>query len=499
MVKRRAFLKLAVSSGFAIATVAGRSALAAPPIIQAAITPQQFGARGGDAIADTRGWNAAVETAAGTGRPVVARGTYVLRVPSSSKWNWGALPAKTHVAVQLLSGTHIEGKDAQIVVGRPESLPSDRLDRHFLFGTGGNTHLGAVRDISFDGLTFDFRDELGPVHPFTYAIGVTGVDDLVRRNLMMRSSGTRAGRGLLADNIRRRHDENIRHANIVQGTYTRYEYGVSARHIEFDGFVEAMDFDGPCWDVAMDDLTFKNGFGEAQCIDTAGGAHWLITNVKAENVSSIIYIYFKSDSRPTYEQWLEAGGARAVEYVRPEDFTVRGVQMDDPKHRKSGKHPYSLRVGNIRNERSRERVPYAGGPKNIVIEDWSQKGGGQIVVSDCENLTMRRLDISDISTPDDVETGAAIVLREPDAGIGGKVTGTVSDVVVRNSQGMGLTAVGGRALSLNSISVDTFNRGRGSVTNAAIRLRPSKGSIAGPILGAFHVTGGPSGATDLDR
>ncbi len=493
MKSRRAFLRMA-GSGAALAVVAP-PLLCAPAIAQAEITPQQFGAVGGDPVADTRGWNAAVEQAAAMGRPVIATGTYVLRVPAASHWNWGGPRSTTHIAVQLKSGTHVHGRGAQILIGPPEG-PREKFQRHFIFGTNRNIAPGSLKDIVFDGLTFDFRDEFGPVHPFTYAVSVSGVDDFVRRNLTIRSSRARAGRGLMAENTRRRSDENIQHSNIVQGIFARYEYGVSMRHIAFDGFTEALDFDGPCWDVVLDDLSFKNGHGEAQCIDTGGGARWSITNVTAENVSSIVFIYVK-DGPLTYEQWAKGGGEQKgrPSPTPPENFTVRGVRAVSSSQRKTGRHFEALRVGNNRRDKERNRPS----PKDITIEDWSLKGGGRIVVNDCTNLQMHRITMSDNATPNDSVNGAALLVREADLALGGEVTGSISDIAIRNSQGMGLSVTAGPRLALNNISVDGFNLAQGDKTNAAIRMRPRKGTRDFPSLGAVDVKGNPSGAVAVDR
>lgn len=181
-IRRRTVLK---SFGAVASTALGStSAQSAPPIVQSELTPQQFGASGGDATADTLGWNRAVAEGARLGRPVMASGTYVLRAPAKSRWNWFRRPsATTHVAVQLHSHTRIFAKNCTILVGRPEVPPISKDERHILFGTDESIESGALTDIEFEGLTFDFREEFGPVHSFTYAVGIVGVDDFKRRNV----------------------------------------------------------------------------------------------------------------------------------------------------------------------------------------------------------------------------------------------------------------------------------------------------------------------------
>lgn len=474
MLTRRAVLA-SFSTAAVAASLGSRRVFPAPAIVQAEITPEMFGATGGDPEADTRAWNLAIEQAAGTGRPVLAHGTYVLRVPQESAWHWGFhRSARAHVAVNLRSGTKIHGKEAQILVGAPQGPAAGRDERHFLFATGKNLAAGSLRDISFEGLTFDFRDEFGPIHGFTYAIGVIGVDGFARRNLVIRSSGARVGRGLLSENVRGRRDRDLRHENIVQGIFVRYEHDVAMRDISFDGFNEALDFDGPCWDVALSHLRFRDGKHEAQCIDTGGGSNWTVEDIVAEDTGPIVYVYIKANARPTYGEWINSEGVFTPDYAAPTNMTFRNVVG-----RRAGwprRKGEAVRIGTYRTRHWARRVPAGGrSPRDITLENWTLEGCGQIAVNDCENLTLRDITISDPATLDDREAGAALVLREPLARFGGAVTGTVSNVVIRNPDRMGVSVVAGPDLSLDNITVD----GQSPAEDAMIRVRPrSRGGRA---------------------
>jgi hypothetical protein len=496
---RRSFLG-SLAAGSAAVTLLPRTVLGAPPIVQPELTPQQFGATGGNAAADTAGWNRAVAKASELGRPVVAKGTYVLQAPKASRWNWWRRPAATtHVAVQLRSGVHILAKDATILVGTPEG-PEARDQRHILFGTDLNVVQGTLRDIVFDGLTFDFRDEFGPVHGFTYAMGFVGVDDVVRRNLTIKSSGTKAGRGMLSENIRRRTDTNLKHYNIVQGIYARYEHDVTMRGISFDTFNEAMDFDGPCWNVTLENLNFKNASNDAQCIDTGGGKNWLIDNVVAENTGSIVFIYVKGDARPAYKDWLDGGGQMTTDYVPPQDWVVRNVRgVNAGRLQKEGRKGEALRIGTYRHERWFKKTHGGPSPRNITIENWNLEGGSPMAVNDCANLKMRHIVLNGSVTPDDPKTGAALVLREPDPAYGGEVTGEVSDVVIRKSRGMGVSIEAGSGLALTDITVEGFDLSGSAKTRAGVRIRPRPGRTDTARLTNVRVTGGNASTVDIDR
>lgn len=467
-----------------------------PALTQGEVTPERFGARGGDAAADTAAWNRAVEESSRTGRPVRARGTYLLRVGGASRGNWAGRPdAPVRIAVELRSGVAIEGP-AEILVAPPERPPQHRLERHFLFGTPVNERPGALRDIALAGLTFDFREEFGRPHPFTYACGVIGVDGFTRQDLRIRSTGTRAGRGLLSENLRERRDIGIIHENILQGIYTRYERGVLMRRIGFDRFNEALDFDGPCWDVVLEDLAFRNGFREAQCIDAGGGARWRISNVTAENTGPVAYIYIKGNAWPTYSGWLRSEGRYTPDYVPPEDIVIRDVRARNAGW--DGAKGEAIRVGTYRNRQWLRRQPVGPSPRNVTIENWDLQGSGSVAVNDCEGIAIRRLRMQGTQSLDDPEAGAALVLREAPPSAGGAVTGEVADVEIREASRSGVIAVAGSGLSLRNISVRGFGLAGGRNQAAGIRLRPRTTGGPLPRLDQAQVSGGPPGAPLVD-
>ena len=112
---------------------------------------------------------------------------------------------------------------------------------------------------------------------------------------------------------------------------------------------------------------------------------------------------------------------------------------------------------------------------------------------------MRHVTLTDSSTPDNAQTGAALVLREPEVSHGGEVTGQVSDVVIRNSRGMGVSVEAGPKLALTNITVDGFDVGRGAHTRAGVRIRPRPGQKDTAVLTDVRVSGGNASTTNIDR
>jgi hypothetical protein len=484
------------AGGTGLAGVMPGCSVASPAVVAGEITPERFGAGNRDPVADTMAWSRAVDEAARSGRPVVANGTYVLRVPAASRWNWARQPTGTvHVAVPLRSGVAIEGTGV-ILVAPPERAALNKNERHFLFGTDLNIRPGSLRDITFDGLTFDFRDEYGPVHSYTYAIGASGVDNLRRNNLKIVSTGAQAGRGLLSENARGRVDAGLTHRNIVQGTYSRYERGVAMRGIRFDTFNEAMDFDGPCWDVSLDDLQFRNGRREAQCIDIGGGSNWNVVNVTAQDTGAVVYIYRKANAWPTYVQWLESDGAGTAAYIAPTAMTFRGVRAINAGW--AAPNGEAVRIGSFRTREVQRRVPAEGPlPRDIVLADWILTGGGQIAVNDCENLTLTQIVLDRVGAPDDAATGAALVLREGPLASGGQVTGRVTDLTIRSLSSPAMIVVAGSGLEIDGVNIEADS----TRSQGAIRLGMRDGGQSMPVMSNTRLNGvaAPGSVVQVDQ
>lgn len=507
---RRSFLKTAIGS---VVALSARSVLGAPAVLRPELTPQQFGATGGDPVADTLGWNRAMAAAAESGRPIIAKGTYVLRVTGASTWNYKNRPTwAARMAVPLRSGVHVYGKNSEILIAQSDR-PPEKNEEHMIFGTEKNFTPGTLKDIRFEGINIDFREEFGPINSHTYAFGAFGVDNFQRHDMVIRASGKQAGRGLFAINTRGRHDRNLKLLNLEQGIFTHYENGVTMEDIEMDGFNEGFDFDGPAWDVTLRRLKFRNSYRTGECIDTGGGARWMVSDVDAEMTGTIIQIYNKTNAYPTCEEWFNSEkweNGQGIEvvtpnFVIPENFTVKSVRgrkigKGHGKGTNIGKEE-SARIGSYRMQGTHGYFPGhpVRSPKDITFEDWVLNDCYGFYVNDCENVTLRDITMMNVKTPDQRERGAAMVFHEASLELGGNVTGQVTDIHIGNSDGMGVSVVAGPGLELKDITVDGFDLKRGRNTAAAVRIRhrigggPEMASITG-----LSAKNGPEGVAALD-
>ncbi|ATQ68125.1 MULTISPECIES: hypothetical protein [Methylosinus] len=495
------------SAAVALASSCARS-LAAPAdrtinIIRAELTPYQFGARG-DGSDDTAAFGRAVLEAARLERPLmIPRGDFVLTPPAASSWQFRNIPERTtHICVPLVSGLTVVGRGGRIMTRAP-ATPLGPLARIFLFGTGLNLSPGALRDILFDEVEFDFADEFSPIHSFTFAFGLTGVDNFEQRNLKLHSSGKRAGRGLFLLNGRDRRQIGCRHKNMIQGHYVHYEWGPIIRDVSFEHLTECMDWDGPAWKVDAKGLRFKNLVHEAQCIDSAGGSDWVISDVTAENTGSVFFLYHKLEAYPTFAEWFQSPeGSFTNRCVPMERILVRNVRGRAAGRDYALKAAETFRVGPNRFKKYPKEIVGVAPPKDITIEDVEIDGGFAAGVNECRNLQMRRVRLRNMDAHDDAERGAALYLHQATTTAQtlreSELSGVVSDVEITNSRGMGLLVDTPSDLTLRNLRIDGYNLNDGAHTRKGLEIR-GLGRKSGLVeLADVHVGGGAgAGLTDI--
>ncbi|HEX8388159.1 MAG TPA: hypothetical protein VF636_03995, partial [Sphingomonas sp.] len=145
----------------------------------------------------------------------------------------------------------------------------------------------------------------------------------------------------------------------------------------------------------------------------------------------------------------------------------------------------AARIGNRRTERMLERRGALDrSPRAITLEDWTLDGGARIVVNDCEDVALRRIRMRGTRVTTGVDGSAAIVLRQAEPGLGGRLTGTVSDVVVENPEGIGLSVEAGEGLSISNVTV----RGVGMADPGdGVVVRRASGARAAPRIAGVTI------------
>lgn len=461
---------------------------------------------------DTANLTRAVRDTAAHGQTLRLSGDFILRPPNEPSWYWRTITDNpVYVCVPLVSKTRINAHGATFKMAPPATpylaAVSPLGPRVAFFGTTTlNTVQGTISKVRFEGGTFDFTQALGALYPFTYAFMVTGIDHLRQYDITFTNSDglTNAiGRAILAENTRYRKAIRCSYLNIAQGNYSRYETYVEFGHNIYDSFTEAIDFDGPCWDVLLHHLTFKNGTNEAQCIDTGGGERWVVSDIVAENTGAIFFVYIKPGNWPTYAQWLaDTSDAGTPTAVRPHDMVFQNIQ---------GKTcgivggDECFRVGSYR-DNSWSNPPFSqlSGVPNVVgkitVRNVTIDGGFFASVNECEDLFMDNITLRNLDCFDDADKGAALVIRQSvsttQTTADSKVSGVARDINIINSQGKGLllSAPSGK-FRLEGIRVNGYNLRASANTKVGVEI--TRLSVKGGRFtrGDVDVTGGvaPSG------
>lgn len=502
-----------VTAGGATGTVAQLIGTKAPAVVAPELSPYQYGATGGDPVADQFGLSAVFSAAVAQKRPVILNGTFALQAPPEStftKGNRSGTDYAAHVCVRLLSGLQVYGRDATIVV-KPPTFTLGANERVILFGTNRNMVAGTLKDIRFEDVTFDFRNEFGTVHTFTYAMGAIGVDRLERRNLRIVSTGTRAGRGFWGENLRYRRDEGLRYRNITQGSYTYFDDDYRAHDIEFDGFVEGLDFDAVARRPYLTKHKFMNGIGESQCIDWSGIVGGIIDGLQADKVSTLVYIYDKPVNFPTYAEFIASQDgtnpdpalavANPATSIVSSNCRVTNVTATNM----TSTNEDVIRVSNYREENttSAHDLWYRDCRliHDISFASLDLQGGTRVIVNEGLGITFRDVTLRDFKPGTDSEDGAALAMRQsfhsPTATANSGLSGAVNGLYVYNCQGGVLAINGPGDMKVGDIWADGYNLQANGATSRGLRIERMGTKPGRTELGSCTLLGPPAANNDL--
>lgn len=475
---------------------------------------RDFGATGlgTDPVADMAAIKAALVAARARKCPVVLSGTLALRPPVDADFLlYGRADNPVRICIPLQSGDRLIGAhDCEIVVHAPVGYSPTGAHRIILFGAAStNTAQGVYSNITIENVTVNFRttDWSSMAAYYVYAFGFIGADHVVRRNCRFYSPGTRAGRGILAFNCRNRVDENIRHENIIQGYYTKYDHYVTGRNLYFKGLVECIDIDGYGEGCRWSELTFIDLVNEGQCIDASPVADCIFENIYAKNCGAVFFSYTKEPYGYVFaDYWalVGTGGETAETQVQARDIVVRNVFAENCG--RPGEETF--RISN-----DRQVGKTAPCIQNVTLENWVIEGGYGGIVYECDGLSIRNMVMRNVSgyVAGAMPLSYALLLRQAfGSGIGSDVAnasilrGTVENLSIEGCSAGGLMAVFPQDITFKNIKIANYNTGG---YNAGAQANPNYGfSVLNcgvkpnnvvTFDGNITISGGPAGATDL--
>lgn len=230
-------------------------------------------------------------------------GRYGITPAVNSSWDvpLSQSTAEVHIGVFLKSGLIFDCAGATFVALPPTGAQSGW--HYALFGTELNTTVGEVENVTFIRPRFDFTETYWTTsHGSLYAFIACGMANFEIASPEYVSTGTAAGFGGKILNSERVKIHDVTASNILQGHNFNYitELEISGR---FDGCVEAVDIDAPCYRVHCD-VVMTNGVGEAQALDISNVQNGYF-RVQCEAVGNVCTVYTKPDGWQTFAEWVE--------------------------------------------------------------------------------------------------------------------------------------------------------------------------------------------------
>jgi len=252
-----------------------------------------------------------------------------------------------------------------------------------------------------------------------------------------------------------------------------------------------------CNRVSGSGLRFRNGQSEAQCLDLSGVRDITLSDIQAQACGAIMFLYDKPDNWPTYAEWLANEGVVTSTAVTSRDVSLSGVKATAMLNVADS----TLMIGNYRDSTSHPGWEGYDPPAYVTLRDIDIEGGNRVAVHECLDLKIDGLRLRNMSPGVSNREGAALVLQQSThdtaATAGARLVGSVRDVLVENSQGMGVIVNAPENLDLDGITVRGYNLQGNAATNLGVSIERSgiKGGMRR--IGRVSVEGGPANATDL--
>jgi hypothetical protein len=240
---------------------------------------------------------------------------------------------------------------------------------NYAFGTAKNLTPGAISRLRFANGILDF-DPSGDRSINKRSFHLVGVDDVEISDLLLTSTGPRAGATITLQNCRRVKMRNIRGVNITQGMNLSYVDDVELDRLAFDNFSEAIDCDRRVRRMVARDLAFANGGPNNQCIDLNSVEDVLISGIDAKDVGNIVLVNYKITTPPTYREYVS--NATVTHYSPSKNVTIEHVRGQRICYPASTSIP--LRLGNDQRRSDESSYP----SENITLR--------HIVLSQCPSF-----------------------------------------------------------------------------------------------------------------
>ena len=287
--------------------------------------PWAFGAKFDGVTDDTRAWQSAINQAAATGAVVrpSRSGTSLIRCAALARGTYANRP---EVAVYQALDINFSGLTIDLAGSTLKFIGHGTSNAvNYAFGTSKNMRSGTLRNIRIGNGSIDF-DPTGDPSINKRSFYLVGVEGVFVDDLIIKSSGRRAGGTITLQNCRMVRIRNLRGLNVTQGIYLAFVEDVVLDTLFFDTFREAIDCDHKVTGLIARNLTFRNGGPTNQCIDLNSAVDIQISGISAYNVGNIAIINYKTFTPPTYESYIN--NEPFDSYSPSKNVTIEGVRAD---------------------------------------------------------------------------------------------------------------------------------------------------------------------------
>jgi hypothetical protein len=322
--------------------------------------PRAFGALFDGITDDTDAWQKAIDVAARKQIPVMAAGggTSLIKCKAVPNGTYGGDPS-----VRVFRALDINHSNLTIdLAGSRLRLIGQGASNavNYAFGTAKNMRPRALSNIKVRNGILDF-DPTGDPSANKRAFYFVGIKGIYLEDLLLTSSGRRAGATITLQNCQAVRIRNLTARNVTQGMNLSYVDDVLLDTLMFDTFREAIDCDRAVTALVARNLAFRNGGPSNQCIDLNSVMDVHISDVWAENVGNIALINYKTTTPPTFADWVNDRPVTA--YLPSRNVVIERVRGDRICSPQSTTIPF--RIGNDQ-KLARESLYHL---ENITLRD----------------------------------------------------------------------------------------------------------------------------------
>ncbi|MFC3324255.1 hypothetical protein [Mesorhizobium cantuariense] len=262
----------------------------------------QKGARKNNSNDDAPAVQAAHDLALGGVR--LPAGSYKMVPGSVSPFTFGNFPTVNVYRAVALTTDNITFSGHEAVLHGVSRASVIAADVQPVFSTDKNMTVGARKNITFDGVTFDPENNVDATNSnqrFVYAVGVDGLRFLDTKG---GSSGSRRGYYAHIQNSKNVQVDGHRHQKVTGGFNVRYVDGFVMTNFLFEDFSEAIDLDGASQRVVIRNGAFKSTSRVNQCIDVNDQVDASIGDFSVNNTGNIVTVNYKTTTPDTFAEYV---------------------------------------------------------------------------------------------------------------------------------------------------------------------------------------------------